>query len=134
MFFYDAIKELKRKTDEGAEYPANLGYSLELCTRTVDKDLPLNEIAQEEIERLCGYKVSLDRIEQAMTYPLVVRPIEWPVFISLRFIFRSDVGATGGEATLFYCEVTNEDKISNAAGVNGDSDGRYLRQLILFAL
>lgn len=68
MVFYDAIKRQKIDENVDVTYPANLGFTLELFTRTVDKELPLNEIAQEEIERLCGYKISLDRIEQVMTY------------------------------------------------------------------
>lgn len=48
--------------------------------------------------------------------------------------FRSDVGATGGEETLFYCEVVNDDKVSNAASVDGvDLDGWCLR-MIIFAV
>ncbi|XP_037027137.1 uridine diphosphate glucose pyrophosphatase NUDT14-like [Bradysia coprophila] len=107
VVLYDETKkfECKSAEDAGVKYPAELGFTVQLCTRTVDKDLPLNEIAQEQIERMCGYKISVDRIEQAMTY-------------------RSDVGAAGAEETLFYCEVTNADKIGKATGV--DSDDKFV--------
>ncbi|KAG4067188.1 hypothetical protein HA402_000179 [Bradysia odoriphaga] len=107
VVFYDEIKKLECKNteDEAVKYPAELGFTVQLCTRTVDKDLPLNEIAKEQIERMCGYKISVDRIEQAMT-------------------FRSDVGASGAEETLFYCEVTNADKIGKATDV--DSDDKFV--------
>lgn len=34
--------------------------------------------------------------------------------------FRSDVGTSGALETMFYCEVMNEDKVSNGGGVDGN--------------
>lgn len=33
---------------------------------------------------------------------------------------RSDVGTSGALETMFYCEVMNEDKVSNGGGVDGN--------------
>lgn len=71
MAYYDAISKLGCKHDDDVDlvkYPAKLGITLELCTGTVDKDLSTREIAQEEIEEECGYQISLDKIEEVMTY------------------------------------------------------------------
>ena len=40
------------------EYP----FTYELCAGIVDKELSLKQIAQEEIDEECGYKVNLDEI------------------------------------------------------------------------
>lgn len=68
VVFYDAIKKVENDKDKSVEYPAELGFTVELCTRTVDQNLPLNEIVQREVERVSDYKISLERIEQVMTY------------------------------------------------------------------
>jgi nudix-type nucleoside diphosphatase (YffH/AdpP family) len=68
-----------------------------LCAGIVDKDLPLVEIAREELIEECGYNVPADRIEE------VIR-------------FRSGVGTTGSLQVMYYCEVSDEDKVKGAGG------------------
>lgn len=78
-------------------YPPKDACTLEMCAGIVDKDLPLNEIAREEILEECGYNVTIDRVEEVMRY-------------------RSGVGATGALQVLFYCEVRDEDQVSGGGG------------------
>lgn len=79
------------------KYPPSLAVTLELCAGIVDKPISLAEIAQEEIEEECGYKVPLERVEQIMSY-------------------RSGVGTSGALQTLFYVEVTDADKLPTGGG------------------
>lgn len=73
------------------KYPPSQAITLELCAGIVDKDLPLAEIAKEEMEEECGYAVPVERLEEVMKY-------------------RSGVGTTGSLQVLYYCEVTDDDK------------------------
>lgn len=50
------------------KYPPKIGVTLELCAGIVDKDLPLVEIAREEVLEECGYDVPVERMEEIMTY------------------------------------------------------------------
>lgn len=84
------------KLDFG-KYPPKDALTIELCAGIVDKSKPLVQIAQEEIEEECGYYVPVDRIEAIMTY-------------------RSGVGTNGSMQTLYYCEVTDSDKIESGGG------------------
>ena len=45
-------------------FPARLGITYELCAGIVDKDLPLDVIAQEEVLEETGYQVSLEQLER----------------------------------------------------------------------
>ncbi|XP_055679571.1 uridine diphosphate glucose pyrophosphatase NUDT14-like [Lutzomyia longipalpis] len=83
------------------KYPPQLGITVELCAGIVDKTKPLIEIAKEEILEEVGYDVPVDRIETVLTY-------------------RSGVGATGAQQTLYYCEVTDADKVNAGGGIDGE--------------
>ncbi|XP_017785238.1 PREDICTED: uridine diphosphate glucose pyrophosphatase-like isoform X2 [Nicrophorus vespilloides] len=83
------------------KYPAHLGFTLELCAGIVDKKLSLAEIASEEILEECGYKVHHNQLERVSSY-------------------RSGVGTTGSEQTLYYCEVTDEMKENKGGGVEDE--------------
>lgn len=83
--------ELARK------FPPKNAITTELCAGICDKDLPLNEIAREELIEECGYNVTADRLEE------VIR-------------FRAGVGTSGSLQVLFYCEVTDADKVEGAGG------------------
>lgn len=50
------------------KFPGKLGVTIELCAGIVDKDIPIKDIAREEILEECGFNVSADRIEEVMTY------------------------------------------------------------------
>lgn len=47
--------------------PGSLGITLELCAGIVDKSKPLIEVAKEEIEEECGFKVPLNKIQVGLS-------------------------------------------------------------------
>ena len=53
----------KSNIDVG-KYPAASGVTYELCAGIVDKDLPLDEIAREEILEETGYCVKTTSLER----------------------------------------------------------------------
>jgi len=77
------------------------GETVELCAGIVDKDLPLVQIAVEEIEEECGYHISLEDIERVTS-------------------FHTSVGFAGSRQTLYYAEVTERMKVSDGGGVDGE--------------
>lgn len=79
------------------KFPPKEAITTELCAGIVDKDLPWNEIAREELIEECGYNVPVDRIEE------IIR-------------FRSGVGTTGSLQVMYYCEVSDADKVKGAGG------------------
>lgn len=82
-------------------FPVSLGVTLELCAGIVDKAIPFNEIAKEEVQEECGYDVPLESIEEILTY-------------------RSGVGASGALQKMYYCEVTDEQRSSGGGGVDDE--------------
>ena len=73
------------------------GFTHELCAGIVDKELSLENIAIEEIDEECGYKVeSLERVSS----------------------FYTAVGFAGAQQTLFYAEVDESMKIHEGGGVD----------------
>ncbi|XP_055316867.1 uridine diphosphate glucose pyrophosphatase NUDT14-like [Sitodiplosis mosellana] len=83
------------------KYPVSQAITNELCAGIVDKSKSLIEIAREEILEECGYNVPIDRIELVMTY-------------------RAGVGTDGSTQTLYYCEVTDDDKAAEGGGVDDE--------------
>ncbi|XP_055902966.1 uridine diphosphate glucose pyrophosphatase NUDT14-like [Eupeodes corollae] len=83
------------------KFPPKLGVTMELCAGIVDKDKSWIEIAREEVLEECGYDVPVERIEEVLT-------------------FRSGVGASGAQQKMYYCEVTDADKVSSGGGVDGE--------------
>ncbi len=77
------------------------GMTVELCAGIVDKALPLEEIAKEEIEEECGYRVPLDRIERVTS-------------------FYTSVGFAGSVQTLYYAEVDESMRVSEGGGIEGE--------------
>lgn len=75
----------------------DLFLAMELCAGIIDKDLPPIEIAREELIEECGYDIKSDRLEE------VIR-------------FRSGVGTTGSLQIMYYCEVTDDDKVKGGGG------------------
>lgn len=73
----------------------------ELCAGIVDKNKSLEEIAIEEIDEECGFKVSLDGIKKITS-------------------FYTNVGVSGGCQTLFYAEVNDDMKIHDGGGINDE--------------
>ena len=73
----------------------------ELCAGIVDKEKSLEEIAQEEIDEECGYKVELNDIEKITS-------------------FYTNVGVSGGCQTLFYSKIDESMKIHQGGGINDE--------------
>lgn len=65
--YYWSLPEKQDKVDV-ERYPAALGLSLELCAGIVDKDLPLVEIAKEELKEECGYEAPVSAFTEVITY------------------------------------------------------------------
>jgi len=77
------------------------GMTIELCAGIVDKDLTLQEIAYEEIEEECGYRVPLESVERITA-------------------FYTSVGFAGSLQTLYYTEVDDDMKVSKGGGVDNE--------------
>ncbi|XP_035380346.1 uridine diphosphate glucose pyrophosphatase NUDT14 [Electrophorus electricus] len=78
--------------------PASAGVTFELCAGLVDKPhLSLEEIARQEVLEECGYDVPVARLRRITSY-------------------RSGVGVTGAKQTMFYAEVSDEDRVSEGGG------------------
>ena len=77
------------------------GMTVELCAGIVDKNLSLPEIAMEEIEEECGYKVGVEEIEKITS-------------------FYTSVGFAGSKQTLYYAEVDEHMKVSEGGGVDDE--------------
>ena len=77
------------------------GMTLELCAGLVDKELPLEQIAAEEVEEECGFRIdpmSLKRINS----------------------FFTSVGFAGSRQTLYYVEVEESMRIGPGGGIEGE--------------
>jgi len=79
----------------------NDGMTIELCAGIVDKELSLAQIAMEEIEEECGYKVSLESIEKITS-------------------FHTSVGFAGSEQVLYYVKVDESMKVSEGGGIDDE--------------
>ncbi len=77
------------------------GMTLELCAGIVDKNLSLQEIAQEEIEEECGYRVPLANISKITS-------------------FYTSVGFAGSNQVLYYAQVDESMKVSEGGGIDGE--------------
>jgi len=83
------------------KFPPHMGVTLELCAGIVDKDKSWRDIAREEMLEECGYNVSVERIEEVLTY-------------------RSGVGSSGAKQVMYYCEVTDADKEASGGGIDDE--------------
>ena len=79
----------------------NDGMTVELCAGIVDKELSLVQIAQEEIEEECGYRIQSNKIEKINA-------------------FHTSVGFAGSKQTLYYAEVDESMKVSDGGGVDDE--------------
>ncbi|KAJ0173836.1 hypothetical protein K1T71_010985 [Dendrolimus kikuchii] len=101
--YYNAVAPEDRKsgTIDTQKYPASLGIALEMCAGIVDKNLPVENIAKEEVLEECGYDVPVKSLERITSY-------------------RSGVGVQGALQTFFYCEVTDDMKTESGGGVEDE--------------
>lgn len=78
-----------------------VGMTVELCAGLVDKKLSLSQIAAEEIEEECGFRVSAKEIEKITS-------------------FHTSVGFAGSKQELFYAEVTESMRVSEGGGIDDE--------------
>ncbi|XP_035212727.1 uridine diphosphate glucose pyrophosphatase NUDT14-like isoform X1 [Stegodyphus dumicola] len=104
--YYAEVKDENCEEEiDTKKYPPNLGMTIELCAGIVDKVQSLAETARDEILEECGYSVPLTSLQRVTSY-------------------RSGVGVTGSNQTLFYVEVTDSMKVSQGGGNN--YEGEYI--------
>lgn len=89
--------EFDGDTIDTSKYPGRIGITLEHCAGIVDKDLPLADIAKEEILEECGYDIPVNNLERITSY-------------------CASVGLTGSLQTMFYAEVTDEMRVGSGGG------------------
>lgn len=77
------------------------GMTVELCAGMVDKKLTLQQIAAEEIEEECGYRVSVEKVEKITSY-------------------YTSVGFAGSRQTLYYAEVDEGVRVSKGGGIDNE--------------
>ena len=75
------------------------GVTVELCAGIVDKALDLKQIAAEEIEEECGYRVETDALQKITS-------------------FYTSVGFAGSSQTLYYAEVDESMRVGEGGGVD----------------
>lgn len=81
----------------------------ELCAGIVDKDKPLDVIAQEEIDEECGYIVPLENIKKITS-------------------FYTNVGVSGGKQSLYFAKINESMKSHNGGGINDEEiETMYLK-------
>ncbi len=78
------------------------GLTVELCAGIVDKEIPLHEIAREEIEEECGFAVDSAKIERISS-------------------FYTSVGFAGAKQTLYYAEVDEDMRVSEGGGIEDEA-------------
>lgn len=101
VYYVNIPEELRNKPIDMNKYPAKLGITTELCAGIVDKNKSLAEIAKEEVLEECGYDVPLENFEKLHAY-------------------SANVGCSGAVLTMYYCEVTDDMKVSAGGGVEDE--------------
>ena len=64
VYVHNTDWSLGGTTIDVAKYPVDSGVTYELCAGIVDKDLPLDAIAQEEVLEETGYSVPVAQLER----------------------------------------------------------------------
>ena len=77
------------------------GYTIELCAGIVDKELPLVQIAKEEILEECGYDVPTEKIQRVTSY-------------------YTSVGFSGAKQTMYYAEIDESMRVSEGGGIEDE--------------
>jgi len=79
------------------DYP----FTYELCAGIVDKEMSLKQIAQEEIDEECGYKVELEKISKINS-------------------FFTNVGVSGAKQHLYFAKIDDSLKVHDGGGINDE--------------
>jgi len=74
-------------------------FTYELCAGIVDKEIPLLQIAKEEIDEECGYNVPPEKIEKITS-------------------FFTNVGISGGKQHLYYAEIDESMRSHEGGGIH----------------
>lgn len=101
LYIHDVPKIDTNGIIDVENYTANNAITIELCAGLVDKKLPIEKIAQEEMLEECGYAVPLNCLEKVCTFP-------------------NGGDTSGARQTMFYCEVTDDMKVSDGGGVDDE--------------
>ncbi|WP_270987097.1 NUDIX domain-containing protein [Campylobacter upsaliensis] len=88
-----------QNNDETYKENANMGYTIELCSGLVDKNLSLEEIAREECVEELGFLPK--RLEKIGDY-------------------YTGFGSGVSKQSFYFAEVDEEDKIAQGGGVDGE--------------
>ncbi|MCT7649869.1 NUDIX domain-containing protein [Aliarcobacter butzleri] len=81
-------------------------FTYELCAGLVDKEKSLEEIAIEEIDEECGYKVNKKDIQKVTS-------------------FFTNVGISGAKQHLYFAKIDESMKIHDGGGVNDEQIELY---------
>ena len=84
----------------------NNKYTYELCAGLVDKDKSIEEIAIEEIDEECGYKVELENLQKITS-------------------FFTNVGISGAKQYLFFATICENQKLHSGGGINDEQIELY---------
>ncbi|EYB83230.1 hypothetical protein Y032_0340g2996 [Ancylostoma ceylanicum] len=95
---------------EWHKYDASHGYTVELCAGLVDKNIPMVDIAREEIEEECGYAVKREDIHLVASFSVAAHE-------------------SGGVQYLFYAEIDDSMKITEGGG--NIHEGEYITKVFL---
>jgi len=76
-------------------------FTYELCAGIIDKNIPLNQIVQEEIDEECGYKVELHDISKISS-------------------FFTNVGVSGAKQHLYFAQIDESMKVHEGGGINDE--------------
>ena len=84
----------------------NIKYTYELCAGLVDKDKSIEEIAIEEIDEECGYKVELENLQKITS-------------------FFTNVGISGAKQHLYFATICENQKLHSGGGINDEQIELY---------
>ncbi|CAA6823261.1 MAG: Uridine diphosphate glucose pyrophosphatase (EC [uncultured Sulfurovum sp.] len=77
------------------------GMTIELCAGLIDKEKSLAQIAKEEIEEECGFRVPIENIERVTEV-------------------LSAVGTSGSKQVIYYTEVNESLRVSEGGGIQDE--------------
>lgn len=80
---------------------AQVTFTHELCAGIIDKDLPLEEIAREEVFEECGYDIAVDKIHRISS-------------------FFTNVGITGNRQHLYFAILEDSQKAHEGGGIHNE--------------
>ncbi|OQV11997.1 putative Uridine diphosphate glucose pyrophosphatase [Hypsibius exemplaris] len=97
VYVHNTDWDVGKTTIDVAQHPAVAGVTYELCAGIVDKNLPLDAIAQEEVLEETGFSVPTTQLERVTS-------------------MRSGVGIAGALQTVYFLEVTDDQREPGRGG------------------